>query len=380
MARQEIAVCLITHSLLLISTISRTCGAFQLYFRSNIYHSCRLKPTVYSTSDTGGDCDGPKAAGRKRPQRRSSTRRGIPHIARNGERVKQRKEENFIFDGKELASAQCSNEGAYPFDLSGRTGSSQIRCMTPDISLQGELIEEPCFSFLSLDDLFGKELGLSAKFNSDVSFRRALRAAIRQDIFDSTPFYRNLSEKAASVLLLPDSSLEGSWRKPNDYGAEIRMKQTTKILAEAFDDCNSSDIPTGDELLHKIGSLCGTRPSTHLIDIYGVQDRKISHSWHQDSGRSPESSKTVLWGFPAEDNYEGCGVFSHVLPLQYECVAPHTHPRMEPVLFEGFADSDNAHIVRPSYAPGRELLFYRDIDVLHSSPDVAYRTSVMRFM
>jgi hypothetical protein len=41
---------------------------------------------------------------------------------------------------------------------------------------------------------------------------------------------------------------------------------------------------------------------------------------------------------------------------------------------------DEHHIVRPSYAPGRELLMYRDIDVLHSSPDVAYRTSVMRFM
>ena len=88
---------------------------------------------------------------------------------------------------------------------------------------------------------------------------------------------------------------------------------------------------------------------------------------------------TVLWGMPPEDNYEGCGVFSHVVPLENECRAPETQPRsMEPVLFHGMIDEE--HIVRPCFAPGRELLRYRDIDVLHSSPDVAYRASLMRFM
>uniref|UniRef100_A0A7S2K0Q4 Uncharacterized protein n=1 Tax=Leptocylindrus danicus TaxID=163516 RepID=A0A7S2K0Q4_9STRA len=367
----------------MISVTSRFCEAFQIYFRSNRARCCRPTPTLHSESSSDAvDCDGPKAAGRTRPERSSRTRRRSTTTTRNRESSKHQKEETVVFDGKALTSSQCSNEGASPFDLSGSNGiTKQIRCMTPDISPQGERIEHPCFSFLSLDDLFGQELGMSAKFNDDASFRLALRAAIRQDIFDSTPFYRNLSEKAASVLLLPDSSLEGSWRKPVDYGSDIRMKHTTKVLVDAFD-CiaDRTNIPTGDELLDKIGSACGAKPSTHLIDIYGVQDRKISHSWHQDSGISPDSSKTVLWGFPAEDNYEGCGVFSHVIPLQYECVAPDTHPRMEPVLFDGFDENHDAHIVRPSYAPGRELLLYRDIDVLHSSPDVAYRTSVMRFM
>jgi hypothetical protein len=44
------------------------------------------------------------------------------------------------------------------------------------------------------------------------------------------------------------------------------------------------------------------------------------------------------------------------------------------------ADVDEQYIVRPKFAEGREIIVYRDVDVLHSSPDVAYRASVMRFM
>ena len=153
-----------------------------------------------------------------------------------------------------------------------------------------------------------------------------------------------------------------------------RMIRLTKILREKFGDNASS----GDELLHRIGALCGSQPSTHFIDIVGVQDRKLSHSWHLDTGVSPENSKTVLWGFPAVDDYSGSGVFSHLVPLRYECHAPDGHARMEPILFQGTIDEQ--FVIRPSYAAGRELLIYRDIDVLHSSPDVTYRTSVMRFM
>jgi hypothetical protein len=235
-----------------------------------------------------------------------------------------------------------------------------------------QAVKTPAFKFMSLDDLFGKDVGFSAKFNSDAKFREDLRSAIRRDIFDSTPFYANLSEKAASVLLLPDSSLEGSWRMPESMD---RMNKTTAVLAEAL----GESAPTGDELMKTLGDLCGCRPSTHFIDIYGVQDRAIGHSFHMDFGKSPlNTTQTVLWGWPREDDYDGCGVFSHVIPLEKECWAPENHPRMEPVLFAGSFEETN--IVRPRYQPGRELLIYRDVDVVHSAPDVTYRTSVMRFM
>jgi hypothetical protein len=109
------------------------------------------------------------------------------------------------------------------------------------------------------------------------------------------------------------------------------MTRLTGVLHDAL----GVDAPTGDDLLHKIGALCGTQPSTHFIDIVGVQDRQLSHSWHLDTGLSPESSKTVLWGFPPEDNYTECGVFSHLVPLTIECHAPEGHARMEPLLFRG---------------------------------------------
>ena len=286
------------------------------------------------------------------------------------------------FPSRDIAMFQNPQEDAPPFDLS--TPTSTLRCMTSGMRwTDTPLIEpQPPFTYLSLDDLFGTHLGLSAKFNNDATFRRALRAAIRQDIFDTTPYYANLSERAASLLLLPDSSLEGSWKnKPAQYlrnddddDDNLRMKHTTKVLHNAF----AYAVPTGDELFAAIGALCGSKPSTHWIDIIGVQDRKVSHSWHQDFGSSPQNSKTVLWGFPPEDGYKGAGVFSHVISLKRECIAPEDHPRMEPVLFDGTVPDE--YIVRPHYAPGRELLMYRDVDVLHSSPDVTYRTSLMRFM
>ena len=122
-----------------------------------------------------------------------------------------------------------------------------------------------------------------------------------------------------------------------------------------------------------------SKPQTHWIDIAGIIDRKISHSWHQDTGRSPnQDTKTVLLGFPKENDYVGGGVFSHVVKLEKEQWAPDGHPPSEPVLYTSqIADE---YIVKPQFARGKEIVVYRDVDVLHSAPDVAYRSSVMRFM
>jgi len=134
-----------------------------------------------------------------------------------------------------------------------------------------------------------------------------------------------------------------------------------------------------------VGGLCGENPSAHWIDIIGVKDRILSHSWHQDTGVSypgvsnPKNSRyTVMLGFPMEDEYIGCGVFSHAIKLEHEHVAPEGHSENEPVLFEGTANKE--YIIRPTFSLGKEIIRYRDTDVLHSAPDVAYRQSVMRYM
>ena len=364
------------------------------------------------------------------------------------------------FDAESLVAEQTYNMEAPRLDLRATlssSGSLGLRCVTTGISCSTEnrnatatpVLSEnpnpsaninpnengttaPLFEYRSLDDLLsaagltetdamsenlgGNSFSLSQKFNADEAFRTDLRSAIRLDIFETTPFYAKLPEKAKAVLLLPDSSLEGSWRIPDcsasdskEEGRDLppaaapRMKHTTRVLNAALEEHyrkneehgaspHQSCRPwlTGDDLVRAIGSICGPSASTHWIDIHGVQNKKINHSWHLDAGVSPGNRRTVLWGFPPTSGYEGTGVFSHLVPLAEpfdELVAPTgsggTTPAaaattMDPVLFEGTVDE--RHVVRPVYAPGKELLVYRDVDVLHSAPDVAYRTSVMRFM
>jgi hypothetical protein len=356
---------------------------------------------------------------------------------------------------------QTSNSGAPRLDLRAALSSpaSEFRCVTQSVrcfeeeesnrrrDLERPTANSSSFEYRSLDDLVTFALSkqgitvppqnqksffsLSETFNSDQAFRNDLRSAIRLDVFETTPYYANLPEKAKKVLLLPDSSLEGSWRtqdkteaatetedvendqndKKNAHDEEEnrsvqRMKHTTRVLNQALqehynsnkskntdDDDDEDDVShrfrfTGDDLFDAIGSICGEGASTHWIDIYGVQDRKLNHSWHLDAGRSPQNCKTVLWGFPPEDHYRGTGVFSHIVSLEdpfgstldifEENEDQRERRRMKPILFEGTPGEDL--VFRPLYEAGKELLIYRDIDVLHSAPDVAYRTSVMRFM
>ncbi len=244
----------------------------------------------------------------------------------------------------------------------------------------------------SLDDLF-PNLDFSLHFNTNSTFRNALRNSIREDVFDATPSYANMSEKARRMLLLPDSSLQGSWscneskytttadaeNRNDDVGPEkvnLRMKKLTEVLASHL----GPNAPTGDVFMTTIGNLCGSHPSTHWIDIVGIMDRKISYSWHQDTGRSHgHDSRTVLLGFPRENNYNGTGVFSHAVKLKYERHAPIDHPIIERIVYPNLV-VEGEYVVKPQYAKGHEIIMFRDVDVLHSAPEVAYRASVMRFM
>jgi hypothetical protein len=255
----------------------------------------------------------------------------------------------------------------------------------------------------SLDDLF-PNLHCSAQFSTSLAFRTALRSAMRADMLDTTVTYHGLSEHARQILLLPDSSLQGSWQccgtgggdrwarraagssNDNDETNGQQQQQLPRMirLTQVLKDYLGSNAPTGDEFMDTIGSLCGPAPTTHWMDIVGVVNRRVQHSWHQDTGRSEgNNAKTVLLGFPPTDNYDGVGVFSHIIRLQHEQWAVADHPLYQPVLYNDVAALDDVgdeYIMRPRFAPGRELILYRDVDVLHSSPDVAYRTSVMRFM
>jgi hypothetical protein len=319
---------------------------------------------------------------------------------------------------------QSSNEHAIPLTLFGDERSTR----------QGQSITHSHIETYSLDTLF-PGFQLSELFASSTPFRNDLRDAIREDMFDTTPSYHHLSDKARRILLLPDSSLQGPWRCQTLPGAppqwarqgveavgdveddhtansdtahrhtSLRMTRLTKVLQVYL----GPTAPSGDEFMDTIGGLCrkpNRSTDTHWMDIVGVLKRRVPHSWHQDTGRSPDSCRTVLWGFPPTDYYDGVGVFSHVIKLSDEQWKPSNdeldadtqsmvldqpivyqdaqleaavtaQQRSQDVPGDGALES---YIVRPRFAMGQEIIAYRDVDVLHSSPDIAYRTSLMRFM
>ena len=387
---------------------------------------CARSIESFSTPSPRGTNDSTaRRSSRPRSRPRTSSSDATSTAGPKGERVRGRQRRrrpvvdkpSHAFDAKTLTEAQNANADAIPFDLSSCT-TIRRRVEAEPIVIQGgslAVLTAPSpptldesktssipithnhFRLLSLSELFPKVPDFSNVFWTNSKFREAIRGSMRRDIFHSTPAYAKLSPKVASIMLDDDSSLQGSWRCLEDKGDEEteeieRMVELTQVLQDAL----GENAPTGDEFSMTLGSLCGTNPSYHWMDIIGVKDREISHSWHQDTGCSYETTTTsletesdgaknlensrytVMLGFPISDEYTGTGVYSHVIPLKYELLAPDGHSPNEPVLFQGTAE--NQHIVRPEFGYGKEVLVYRDVDVLHSAPDVAYRSSIMRFM
>jgi hypothetical protein len=76
-------------------------------------------------------------------------------------------------------------------------------------------------------------------------------------------------------------------------------------------------------------------------------------------------------------SYSGEGVFSHVIELSHHMPEPETETP-GPVIIDGRFPEE--YILRPVYGKGREIIIYRDKDVLHSAPDVVNRDALWRFM
>jgi len=281
----------------------------------------------------------------------------------------------FLADPMVAIKAQDPNEDAETYELKCSQGGV--------VQEERRLIAHSHVERYSLDELF-PGLTFSETFNASPEFRNDLRDAMREDIFDTTPTYHGMSEKARKFLLMPDSSIQGSWKCKNggwswedggDKDGPRRMHRLTNVLRSHL----GVGAPSGDDFMDTIGELCGGKPSTHWMDIVGVLNRRVPHAWKQDTGDSTGDRKTVLFGFPPENNYRGVGVFDHLVKLKYEEWASVPHAINEPVLYDSL-DVPEEFIVRPVYKSGQEILVYRDVDVLYSNPDIAHRLSVMRFM
>jgi hypothetical protein len=253
--------------------------------------------------------------------------------------------------------------------------------------------------FLALKDLF-PEVGarLEELFDGDAAFRQAVRAAAREDMF--TPIL-GLSDEKNAQLKDAGSSLEGNWK---ECGPCLALTAVFSAHGLELD---------GRTFISRLGSLCvdpplegegrgevegevevgggdgegGSFPVTgSWLDIVSPKGgrRTAAHAWHQDSGLE---QWTCMLGFPPSDHYEGPGVFSHAVRLSHAMPPPETPG---PVVIEGPPPDPNtgevrgafpeAHVERPVFRRGAEVMLYKDCDHVHSAPDEFNREGIWRFM
>lgn len=304
---------------------------------------------------------------------------------------------------RELQSKDA-NEGATVYDYMHGKKNGLFESMVPldeqELKLHNKVIEHDHFEFRSLDDLF-PNLNFSEKYNSCASFRQELRHAIRHDMISDTSIYGKMTDKQKHQELIRNQPLIGYWKQEHDATTTtkkdtltIKMKQTTIVLRQYL----GTNAPIGDEFMETIGSLTNSvQEPFHWTEVVGVaatQNKKLGdktpHGWHQDYGQLESSSrddndehqgnKHVFFAFPPHDHYNGIGVFPHLIKLKYEQWAKPLDAasnRNKPTFYRGTVPEE--YIVRPRYTAGREIIIFQDVDVLHSSPDIQYRESIMRF-
>ena len=220
----------------------------------------------------------------------------------------------------------------------------------------------------SLEEIFPGS-GLAEAWDTNGELRRALRRALRADLFQPPPQWSAKQVQFATEL---DSACMVSWSQA--ASGERACDAFSAALAAhgvALD---------GRAFLHGLGALCGQRPHGSLIDIVPL-NRKVQHSWHQDSGIS---SDTVLLGFPPRDGYEGGGVFSSLVKLSHPLRPTHGDTHGAVVEFEQFEPPPEPipeeYVLRPLYSRGREIWISDDTTHLHSTPDRQDRECLWRFM
>ena len=220
----------------------------------------------------------------------------------------------------------------------------------------------------SLDEIFPGS-GLAEAWDTSGELRRALRHALRADLFTPPPQWSAKQVQFATEL---DSACMVSWSQA--ASGERACDAFSAALA-------AHGVALGGEaFLHGLGALCGQRPHGSLIDIVPL-NRRVQHSWHQDSGIS---SETVLLGFPPSDGYEGGGVFSSHVKLSHPLRPTQGDTHGAVVEFERFEPPPEPpaeeYVLRPLYTRGREIWISDDTTHLHSTPDRQKRECLWRFM
>ena len=162
-------------------------------------------------------------------------------------------------------------------------------CYPISSSLSSSLSIKDHIKFYSFNDLFGRHLDFSGLFDSNSQFRKDIRVAARNDFFvkDVT-----ISNEANSLLKDPRSSLSSKWLDNMEYST----------LTTVFRKYGLPSYFTGKVFMTELTKLCIETPYrfNSWMDIVGVKNKPVGHSFHQDSGLE---QTTVMVGFPPEDFY-----------------------------------------------------------------------------
>mmetsp|Transcript_16808 Transcript_16808/g.33143 ORF Transcript_16808/g.33143 Transcript_16808/m.33143 type:complete len:274 (-) Transcript_16808:61-882(-) len=222
--------------------------------------------------------------------------------------------------------------------------------------------------FLSLDSLYPEAEGkLCDAWDQNAQLRLDIRKAGREDFYEDNPRFDEKRLKALKAISRDlGSSLMGYWDRDRPF------PHITQALAH-----NGFPAVSGELFVSRMAGLCTGDGGEHTfgswMEIVG-RPKGSEHGWHQDSGLLQD---TAMLGFPNNNGYEGEGVFSHVIELSHRMPEPETEVP-GPVVIDGRFPEE--HIIRPVFAKGREIIVYRDCDVLHSAPDKVTRDCLWRFM
>ena len=227
---------------------------------------------------------------------------------------------------------------------------------------------------VSLEELFPGS-GLAEAWDTNGALRTALRRALRDDLF-APALPSTWSEKQRAMATDLGSACMTSWRMVD--AQDMACERFSAAFAEHGVELDGRDFVLG------LGALCGERPHGSLIEICPLE-RKVVHSWHQDSGIS---SMTVILGFPPRDRVEASapigGVFSHQIKLSHRLRPNSGDEHGSIVEFERFEPPQpklpDEYVWRPLYSRGREIFVSDDSAHMHSTPDVQRRECLWRFM
>ena len=231
----------------------------------------------------------------------------------------------------------------------------------------------PCTAvprLLSLEELL-PGTGFAHAFHASAAFRRALRSAARNDLFEPPA---GASAAGVAAVRALTSTLVLDWRRGLQDGVTPALDAVLDAAGVQL---------TGAGLFRGLTApLAGGDgpPAGSLTDIVDTGRAAVRHSWHADCGLA---RNTLLLAFPLADGYDEPGVFSHVVALSHPLARTDGSARGSVLEWErvaGEVEIPWEAVLRPAFKNGAEVLVMDDSQHLHSAPDSIHREALWRFM